>query len=126
MACTKPRHRAIGVYVVMTISIMLCSGTRVFGFQRPYAVPATHERQCVSTGEIPPGDARTITVTWKQPFATGNYDIIGAVSESGDSSQAIELKHIVMPHTPAAAAAVVVNRDAAPQSALLCLDASVE
>jgi hypothetical protein len=105
--------------------------TSAFGIQAPPKVPATHlathERQCVSTGEIAPGAARTITVTWKQPFATGDYDIIGSVSEPGDNLQAIELAHVVNPSTPTSAAAVVFNRNAdAAQSGLLCLDASTE
>ena len=96
------------------------------GVQTPQKVPVTHERQCVATGEIAPGDARTITVTWKQPFATGAYDVIGSVS-AGDDLQAIELAHVVVPNTPASAAAVVVNRNAsAAQSGLLCLDATAE
>ena len=127
MYCEQPRHRGIGVYIVTGISMLLCSGTGAFGFQRPYEVPATHERQCVPTGEIPPGDARTIVVTWKHPFATGDYAIIGAVSEPGDSGQAIELGHIVIPNTPTTAAAVVYNRNAkGTQSGVLCLDATVQ
>jgi len=121
------KHRIVGLYALMSIGILMSSGTLAFGFQRSHEVPVTHERQCVPTGEIPPGDARTIAVTWKHPFATGEYDIIGAVSESGDSGQAIELGHIVIPHTPTTAAAVVFNRNpAAAQSGVLCLDASAE
>ena len=120
-------RRIVELCVLMSIGILVSSDTLAFGFQRPHEVPATHERQCVPTGEIPPGDARTIAVTWKHPFATGEYDIIGAVSESGDSGQAIELGHIVIPHTPTSAAAVVFNRNAkAAQSGVLCLDASTE
>lgn len=127
MAHPKRRHRVAGVYMFTGISILLWSVTCAFGFQRSYEMPATHERQCVPTGEIPPGDARTITLTWKHPFATGDYDIIGAVSEPGDSGQAIELGHIVIPHSPTAASAVVYNRNAkGPQSGVLCLDASVQ
>jgi len=111
----------------MGIGIVVWSATGAFGIQTPHEVPATHERQCVPTGEIPAGDARTITVNWKHPFATGEYDTIGSVSESGESRQAIELGHIVVPHTPTTAAAVVFNRSAnAAQSGVLCLDASAE
>ena len=79
------------------------------------------------TGEIAPGGARTITVTWKHPFASGAYDIIGSVSEPGDNLPAIELAHVIIPSTPTAAAAVVVNHNAsAAQSGILCLDASAE
>jgi len=101
--------------------------TTAFGIQTPQKVPPTHERQCVPTGEIAPGDARTITVTWKHPFATGAYEIIGSVAEPGESLQAIELAHVVIPSTPTTAAAVVYNRNAnAAQSGILCLDASME
>ena len=121
------KRRIVGLRVIMSMGILVSSNTLAFGFQRPYEVPATHERQCVPTGEIPPGDVRTIAVTWKHPFATGEYDIIGAVSESGDSGQAIELGHIVIPHTPTTAAAVVFNRNAkAAQSGILCLDATAQ
>ena len=121
------RGRIVGLCAFMSIGIVVSSYTLAFAFQRPYDVPTTHERQCVPTGEIPPGDARTIAVTWKHPFETSEYDIIGAVSESGDSGQAIELGHIVIPHTPTTAAAVVFNRNAtAAQSGVLCLDASAE
>ena len=127
MVCPEQRRRVVGLHVLMSIGIVVWSATGAFGFQRMYEVPATHERQCVATGEIPPGDARTVSVTWKQPFATGEYDIVGAVSEPGDSGQAIELGHIVIPHTPTTAAAVVFNRNAnAAQSGVLCLDASAE
>ena len=113
--------------LLVSLGMVIGLTTSAWGFQRAFEAPATHERQCVSTGEIPPGDARTITVTWRHPFATGHYDIIGAVSESGDSVQAIELGHIVMPHTPTTAAAVVYNRNAqSAQSGVLCLDASEE
>jgi len=95
--------------------------------QTPQQLAATHERQCVSTGLIAPGTARTITVTWKQPFASGAYDVIGSVSEPGDSLEAIELAHVIVPSTPTAAAAVVVNRNTSTaQSGMLCLDASAE
>jgi len=127
MARAKRRHHVIGMHILTGIGILLWSAAGAFGFQRPYEVPATHERQCVPTGEIPPGDARTITMTWKHPFATGDYAIVGAVSEPGDSGQAIELGHIVIPHTPTTAAAVVYNRNAkGAQSGVLCLDATVE
>jgi len=127
MVHAEKRHRVLGLYVLASVGIAVWSVAGAFGVQSPQAVPATHERQCVPTGEIPPGDARTITVTWKHPFATGEYDIVGSVSEPGDSGQAIELGHIVIPHTPTTAAAVVFNRNAkAAQSAVLCLDASVE
>jgi hypothetical protein len=125
MAYEKCR-RVVGLHVLM-IGVAVWSAAGALGVQAPHDVPATHERQCVPTGEIPPGNARTITVTWKHPFATGVYNIIGAVSESGDSGQAIELGHIVIPHTPTTAAAVVLNRDAkAAQSGILCLDASTD
>ena len=123
----QKRHGVLGLYAVTSVAIAIWSFTAAFGVQSPHKVPATHERQCVPTGEIPPGDARTITVTWKHPFATGEYDIIGSVSESGEGGQAIELGHIVIPHTPTTAAAVVFNRnDKAAQSGVLCLDASAE
>ena len=116
----------IGVCVLTSAGVLLLSSS-VFGSQTPQKVPATHERQCVPTGEIAPGDARMITVTWKHPFATGAYEIIGSVSEPGDSLQAIELAHVVIPSTPTAAAALVVNRNpSAVQSGILCLDASAE
>lgn len=128
MVCPEQRRRVVvGLHVLVSIGIVAWSATGAFGFQRAYDAPATHERQCVPTGEIPPGDARTVTVTWKQPFATGEYDIVGAVSEPGDSGQAIELGHIVIPHSPTTAAAVVFNRSAkAAQAGILCLDATVE
>ena len=50
---------------------------------------------------MPPGDARTITLTRKHPFSTGEYNTIGPVSESGESCQAIELAHIVTPQVAA-------------------------
>jgi len=123
----EKRHRVLGLYVLTSVGIALWSVTGVFGVQSPHEAPVTHERQCVPTGEIPPGDARTITVTWKHPFASGEYDIIGSVSEAGENGQAIELGHIVIPHTPTTAAAVVFNRNAkAKESGILCLDASAE
>jgi len=119
--------RVVAMRGLIGIGILLSNAVCALGVQTPYQGPPTHERQCVPTGEIPPGDARTITVTWKRPFATGEYDTIGSVAESGDSPQAIELGHIVLPHTPTTAAAIVFNRNAtAPQSGLLCLDASAE
>ena len=127
MVQAERRRRVIGVYALMSIGIAVWSATGAFGFQTPHEVPPTHERQCVPTGEIPPGNARTIAVNWRHPFATGQYDIVGAVSEPGDDRQAIELAHIVIPHTSTTAAAVVFNRNAnAAQSGVLCLDASAE
>ena len=122
------RHRyVVGLPALVSAGVALWWATGAFGVQAPYEVPATHERQCVSTGNIAPGDARTIRLTWKHPFATGEYDVIGSVSESGESLQAIELAHVVIPHTPTAAAAVVFNRDGnAARSAILCLDGSIE
>ena len=122
------RHRrSSGLYVLVAVGIAISSASVAFSVQAPHEVPATHERQCVPTGEIPAGDARTITVTWKHPFATGEYGIVGSVSEPGDSSHAIELSHIVIPHTARTAAAVVLNRNAeAAQAGVLCLDASAE
>jgi len=119
------RYRRIGLIVpVVSLAVL---ATNVLAVQSPREVPVTHERQCVPTGEIPPGDGRTIGVTWKHPFTSGAYTIIGSVSEAGSNPQAIELGHIVIPNTPTTAAAVVFNRDAsAPQSGLLCLDASTE
>ena len=112
---------------VLSLGTVVWSAAATFGVQAPYQKPATHERQCVSTGQIPPGDARTITVTWKHPFATGEYGIVGSVSEPGESRQAIELGHIVVPHTPTTAQAIVLNHNAsAPQAGILCLDASTE
>jgi len=116
----------IGRVGLFSFGVAILAGT-AFGVQTPQKVAATHERQCVPTGEIAPGDARTITVTWKQPFATGTYDVIGSVAEPGDSLQAIELAHVIVPTTPTAAAAVVINRNTnAAQSGMLCLDATVE
>ena len=119
------RYRRIGlIFPVVSLAVL---ATNVLAVQSPHEVPVTHERQCVPTGEIPPGDGRTIVVTWKHPFASGAYAIIGSVSEAGSNPQAIELGHIVIPNTPTTAAAVVFNRNAsAPQSGLLCLDASTE
>ncbi|MFI5366934.1 MAG: hypothetical protein ACHQ4J_15070 [Candidatus Binatia bacterium] len=122
----KRRSGSLGRVALMSVSVAVLAGS-AFGIQTPQKLPATHERQCVPTGEIAPGDARTITVTWNQPFATGAYDIIGSVSEPGDNLQAIELAHVVIPSTPTTAAAVVLNRNTnAPQSGILCLDASAE
>jgi len=119
--------RAVGLCAVMCVGAAVGVVKVASGVQAPHAIPATHERQCVSTGKIPPGDARTITVAWKHAFATENYNIIGSVAESGDSAQAIELSHIVIPHSPTTAAAVVLNRNATEaESAVLCLDASAE
>jgi hypothetical protein len=127
MIHAEQRRLVVGLHVFMSLGFIGWSVSSAFGFQRMYDMPATHERQCVPTGEIAPGDARTITVTWTHPFATGEYNIIGAVSEPGDSSQAIELGHIVIPHTPTTAAAVVYNRNAkGTQSGVLCLDASAQ
>jgi len=87
----------------------------------------THQRQCVSTGEIPAGSARKVIVTWRASFATAEYDVIGSVSDATDRADAIELGHIITPQTPDAASAVVWNRDATgPHSGLLCLDAHTE
>ncbi|HXQ20929.1 MAG TPA: hypothetical protein VN812_04600 [Candidatus Acidoferrales bacterium] len=120
-------RRVFELYAFVSITVAVWCAAGALGVQAPYDVPATHERQCVPTGEIPPGVARTIAVNWRHPFATGEYDIVGSVSEPGDDRQAIELAHIVMPHTPTMATAVVFNRNAnAPQSAVLCLDASAE
>ena len=120
------KQSSIGLFALASVSVALLTSS-VFGIQPPQNVPVTHERQCVPTGEIDPGGSRTITVTWKHPFPTGQYDVIGSVSESGDSPQAIELAHVVIPTTPTAAAAVVFNRDSsAVQSGVLCLDASAE
>jgi len=125
MTHAQKRWPTIGLYALISTGFALGSATCVFAVQAPYELPATHERQCVPTGQIPPGDARTITVTWKHPFATGEYDIVGSVAEPGENRQAIELGHIVIPHSPTAAAAVVFNRDtSAAQSGVLCLDAS--
>ena len=127
MAHAERHGRVERLRVLLTMGALLLSAARVWGVQAPHAVPVTHERQCVPTGEIPAGSARTISVTWRHPFATDKYDIIGSVSETGDSVQAIELGHIVIPHSPVKAAAVVFNRDAsAAQSGVLCLDASAE
>ena len=120
------RPIGIGLFGLLGVSVGVVTGS-AFGVQTPQQVVATHERQCVPTGEIAPGDARTITVTWKHPFATGEYEIIGSVAEPGDSVQAIELAHVVLPSTPTTAAAVVYNRNAgAAQSGILCLDASAK
>jgi len=127
MVHAKHSIRVIWLCIFAGISILSWAATGAFGFQRSYETPPAHERQCVPTGEIPPGDARTITLTWKHPFASDDYNIIGAVSEPGDSSQAIELGHIVIPHSPTTASAVVYNRNAqGVQSGVLCLDASVQ
>jgi len=121
----RPRTPALAVVAVAGNMLWLASSA--VGFQTPHAVPPTRERQCVQTGSIPPGGVRTITVTWKRPFATADYDIVGSVAQSGDGNRDIELGHIVMPHTPAAAAAVIYNRDTnAPQAGVLCLDAATE
>ncbi len=120
----KRRAHRIGGVVLVSVTVLAGSA---FGVQTPQKVPPTHARQCVATGEIAPGDARTITVTWKHAFATSAYDVIGSVSEPGDSLQAIELAHVVIPSTPTTAAAVVFNRNpSAAQSGVLCLDASAE
>ena len=127
MIRVKSRSYVVGLPALVGVGVALWCATGAFGVQAPYELPATHERQCIPTGDIPPGDARTITLTWKHPFASGEYDVIGSVSESGNSLQAIELGHIVIPHTPTATAAVVFNRDAtAVRSAILCLDASAD
>jgi len=126
MISLNERHSCIGLSLLASLGVILVASC-TYAVQSPHPAPATHERQCVPTGEIPPGDARTITVIWGHPFATEAYEVIGAVSEAGESRQAIELAHIVMPHTPTTAAAVVFNRDpSAAQSGLLCLDASAQ
>ena len=126
MSDAKYRSNGVRLFVLVGVGTAVLAG-RAWAFQPPYQSPPTHERQCVPTGEIPAGDARTITVTWKRPFATSAYDIIGSVAEAGDSRKAIELGHIVMPHSPSEAAAVVYNRDAgAAESGVLCLDATLE
>jgi len=127
MTCAKRRYRFVELSALIIVGMAVACASKGLGIQTPHQAPVTHERQCVSTGAIPPGDARTITVTWKHPFATGNYDIIGSVSESGERREAIELGHIVIPHTPTTAEAIVLNRNATEtQSAILCLDASSE
>jgi hypothetical protein len=126
MFYAKRGHNGFRLSVLMSVGVAVLASSAL-GVQTPHAIPPTHARQCVPTGEIPPGDVRTITVTWKHPFATGAYAIIGSVAEAGDDRLAIELGHIVMPHTPTEAAAVVFNRDAsAAESGVLCLDASLE
>ena len=123
---TRRRRNGLS-YVLIAVGLVACSATSVLAFQPQRPIPATHERQCVPTGQVPPGDARTITVTWKHPFATGDYGVVGSVSEPGDSLQAIELSHIVIPHTPTTTQAIVLNRNAsAPQAGIVCLDASTE
>ncbi len=127
MASRQTIRRGVVPYACVGLALVLRAGSGVLAIQAPQEVPVTHERQCVSTGEIPSGDARTITVTWKHPFATNEYGIIGSVSEAGDKRQAIEMGHIVIPHTATTAAAVVFNlSDDGPQSGILCLDASTE
>jgi hypothetical protein len=127
MLHSRKSRRGIAVAACINIGVAVWFTAGAFGVQTPHEGPATHERQCVPTGEIPPGDSRTITVTWKHPFATGDYAIIGSVSEPGNSREAIELGHIVIPYTPTEAAALVFNRNAtAAQSAILCLDASTQ
>lgn len=127
MVREKSGSRLVGFPALLSVGVVLWLVDGAFGIQAPYQVPATHERQCVSTGDIAPGDTRTITLTWKHPFATSDYDVIGSVSESGQNVRAIELGHIVIPHTPTEVAAVVSNHDAtAARSAILCLDASAE
>ena len=119
------KQRNVSLFALASLSLALLTG-RAFGFQTPQKIPATHERQCVPTGTIDAGASRTITVTWKHPFASGQYDIIGSVEESGNSPQALELAHVVIPSTPTTAAAVVSNRNTgAAESGILCLDASV-
>ena len=126
MTNLKRRASRIARAGVFSVGVGILAGS-AFAVQTPQKLPATHERQCISTGEIGPGEARTITVTWKHPFATGTYDVIGSVAEPGDSLPAIELAHVVVPSTPTAAAAVVINRNSsAVQSGMLCLDATVE
>lgn len=95
--------------------------------QSPRHVPPIHQRQCVTTGEIPAGNARKVTVTWRESFATADYDVIGSVSDPTDRADAIELSHIITPQTPDSTSAVVWNRDAtATHAGLLCLDAHTE
>lgn len=119
--------RVIVLSALLSTGMAVSSAASAFGVQAPQEVPVTHERQCVPTGQISPGSARTITVTWKHPFATGEYDVVGSVSESGESAQDIELGHIVIPHTSTAAAATVFNRSAnTTQAGILCLDATAE
>jgi hypothetical protein len=127
MIAPRRRSGVVGLPALISVGMTVLCASRGLGVQTPHQAPVRHERQCVATGEIPPGDARTITVTWKHPFASGEYDIIGSVSESGDRREAIELGHIVIPHTPTTAAAIVLNRNATEtHSAILCLDASSE
>jgi len=94
--------------------------------QAPIPAPPDHERQCVSTGDIPASSARKITVKWNRPFPSGQYSVIGSVSDSADGDS-IELSHVVAPYAPDMVAAVVSNHDAtAAHSGTLCLDASRE
>lgn len=95
--------------------------------QAPVPLPTTHERQCVATGDIPAGSARRVTVAWKRPFATAEYTVIGTVGDSAAGDQSLELSHVVVPYTPQATSAIVLNRDAgAGHAGILCLDASTD
>ena len=95
--------------------------------QAPVPLPTTHERQCVATGDVPAGAARRVTVAWKRPFATTEYTVIGTVADSAAGDQSLELSHVVVPYTPQATSAIVLNRDAgAAHAGILCLDASTD
>ena len=109
-------------------AVVACAfASETWAVQAPVPMPPVHERQCVSTGDIPAGSARTVTVKWSRPFATGSYTVIGSVSDADNGERSIELSHVVMPYAPGEAAAVVFNRDGnTAHAGLLCLDASRE
>jgi hypothetical protein len=88
---------------------------------------ALHQRQCVATGEIAAGDLKRVTLTWKQPFANADYAVVGSVADASTSAAALQLSHILIPHTPTTASAIVINNSPGQaRSGLLCLDAWAE
>ena len=103
------------------------AAVNAWAVQAPVPLQPTHERQCVATGDIPAGNARRVTVAWKQPFATTEYTVIGTVADSAAGDQSLELSHVVVPFSARATSAIVFNRDAgAAHAGILCLDAAVD
>jgi hypothetical protein len=120
-----PKVRVLGG--ICGVVFALFPAISAWAVQAPVPVPPTHERQCVTTGEVPAGSSRRINLVWKRPFATAEYAVIGSVADSTELDRSIELSHIVAPYTPQMTAAIVLNRDASTaHSGVLCLDASTE
>ncbi len=122
-----PTVQSIWARALWGAVVVVGLGADARAIQAPVPLPATHERQCVATGDVLPGGTRRVTVAWKRPFATEKYDVIGSVGDAVDGDRSLELSHLIVPYTPEATSAVVLNRDAgAAHSGILCLDASVD